>query len=300
MSKQDYEFHSFASVLPLMGQIETDELAADIQGNGLREPIVLFEGRILDGRNRYRACKIVGVEPRFKEFNGEGDPVDFIVSVNIKRRHLTTAQRQMVAAKLANLPRGDKRRFAEHSSQTAKLQNGKTVAQAAKELEVSPRGVMTAKEVLRTAPPEEIEKIERGEKTVSKVAREVKEKASAKEKHLDKTGYPIPDVVLADWREAESLSPTLNQLHRIKLQIEKSVKESDLAFREITNSTVSELENVWRDLQRVVPYAICPTCQGRTRANCTLCKQRGWISKFGYETWVPEATRTIREKAIKK
>lgn len=118
--------------------------------------------------------------------------------------------------------------------------------------------------------------------------------------HLDKTGYRIPEDIYPDWQEAEAFNSILSQLHRIKLQIEKSVEESELAFREITNSTVSELENVWRDLQRVLPYAVCPTCQGRTREKCTLCKQRGWVSRFGYEHWVPKATRDLRERAIQK
>jgi hypothetical protein len=83
------------------------ELENDIRENGLRFPIVLLDGLVLDGRNRYRACKTVGVEPRFQDFNGNGDPVAFIVSVNVKRRHLNTSQRAMIAAKLANMPRGD-------------------------------------------------------------------------------------------------------------------------------------------------------------------------------------------------
>src|ERR1051325_9747662 len=162
MTRQEYEFHPYADVLPMLGVADANELAADIQANGLRETIVLLDGKILDGRNRYRACKTAGVEPRFRDFNGDGDPIDYIVSVNIKRRHLTAAQREMVAAKLAALPRGDVSRF---SQQTSQRQNGaKTVAQAAKEMAVSPRNVARAKEALRTAPPEEIEAIERGEK----------------------------------------------------------------------------------------------------------------------------------------
>jgi len=120
------------------------------------------------------------------------------------------------------------------------------------------------------------------------------------EKRLDKTGYPIPKEILSDWRNAESFNDTLSQLHRIKLRIEKALEGSELAFREVTNSTVSELESAWGDLQRVLPYVVCPTCQGRTREKCQLCKQRGWISKFGYEHWVNKATRELREKAIKK
>ena len=82
-----------------------------------------------------------------------------------------------------------------------------------------------------------------------------------------------------------------------KFDLEKALEDRELAFREITNSTVSDLMNTWGELQRVIPYAVCPTCQGHERDKCTLCKQRGWISKFGYEHWIPKKTRELRERA---
>lgn len=305
MNKQEYEDHPLSSVLPMMGQMEIRELAADIQANGLRAPITLLDGKILDGRNRYKACQIVDVEPRFRDFNGDGDPLDFIVSVNVKRRHLTSPQREMVAAKLANMPRGDNSRFSEGSSHTAIWQYGETlgkttIAQAAKELGVSPRSVARARGVLRTAPAEEIAAIEQGKKKVGTVARETKEKAEAKEKHADKTGYPIPDDVFEDWREAESFSDLLRDLHRIKLRVEKAVDEDELVFREISNTTVATLKHAWSELQQILPYAVCPTCQGRARKKCTVCKQRGFVSEFGYKHWFPKETLELREKAIQE
>lgn len=115
----------------------------------------------------------------------------------------------------------------------------------------------------------------------------------------DKLGFTIPKTIESDWREAETFRETLNALHRIKLRIEKAIEDRELAFREITNSTVADLHNAWSNLERVLPYAVCPTCEGHNRKNCTLCKQRGWVSRFGYEHWVPKTTRALREKAVK-
>jgi hypothetical protein len=55
------EPHPLAGLFPPMGRYEYEELKADILRNGLQMPIVLFEERILDGRNRYRACKEAGI-----------------------------------------------------------------------------------------------------------------------------------------------------------------------------------------------------------------------------------------------
>jgi predicted RNA methylase len=74
---------------------ELQELADDIAANGLRNPIVMLDGRILDGRNRYIACKLARVEPRFTEFDGD-DPIGWVVSQNLVRRHLTASQRAVV------------------------------------------------------------------------------------------------------------------------------------------------------------------------------------------------------------
>ena len=64
--------HPYADILPLLEGEAFDALVADIRANGLLEPITLYEGMILDGRNRWNACKAAGVEPQFREFDGDG------------------------------------------------------------------------------------------------------------------------------------------------------------------------------------------------------------------------------------
>lgn len=305
MSKQEYEFHPYASIVPMLGQADLNALAADIQGNGLRHPIVLLDGMILDGRNRYKACQIVGVKPDFEDFNGDGDPIAFIVSENLSRRHLTASQKALAVAKIPDLPRGNpnlKNSKSPTKPNSAQMRN-KTVAEVAKDVDVSPRTVEQAKQVLREAPKETVEKIERGEKSVATAVKEIKAAKAAKEekeKHLDKTGYPIPDLILADWKRAESFGSVLREISKIKSTLKKGLDESDLIFAELTNTTVSTLTNAYGDLKRVLPYAVCTTCQGRTPKKCTTCRGRGFVSEFYYSTCVPEETKKIREKAIKK
>ncbi len=94
-----FEFHPAAEIFPLMEGEQYDQLVQDIRENDLQEPIWLHpDERIIDGRNRYRACLDAGVEPRFQTWNGKGSLIQFIVSLNLHRRHLTSSQRAAAAA----------------------------------------------------------------------------------------------------------------------------------------------------------------------------------------------------------
>lgn len=104
-----YELHPLATIFPAFGAEALNELARDIQENGLREPITTLEGRILDGRNRAAACFAAGVEPRFEEWQPSCDadtPERFVFSRNVARRHLTDKQRGEIAAGLVTNEHG--------------------------------------------------------------------------------------------------------------------------------------------------------------------------------------------------
>jgi ParB-like nuclease domain len=88
------EHHPIANIFPLLDGDNLQKLANDIKQEGLLQPVLLFEGKILDGRNRYCACRLAGVEPRFTEFEGTPEEaVHRVWSLNEPRRHLTSDQR---------------------------------------------------------------------------------------------------------------------------------------------------------------------------------------------------------------
>lgn len=100
-----YEAHPHAELFPLMDGEAFAALTDDIREHGVREPIVLLDGLVLDGRNRYFAARECGAVIPTVEFTG-ADPLAFVISLNLKRRHLSETQRASVAAKIAKLPPG--------------------------------------------------------------------------------------------------------------------------------------------------------------------------------------------------
>jgi len=98
----NYEYHELANLFPMMEQSQYEDLVADIKENGLIESIILHEGKILDGRNRYNACIDSNVVPNFVEYEGE-DALSYVISLNLNRRHLNESQRAMIGANLANM-----------------------------------------------------------------------------------------------------------------------------------------------------------------------------------------------------
>lgn len=93
----DLRNHPAADLFPLLEGAEFDALAEDIRTHGLIEPIVMLDGAVLDGRNRIAACERVGVPIRSREWTGTGSPTSWVISVNLKRRHLNVTQRGTVA-----------------------------------------------------------------------------------------------------------------------------------------------------------------------------------------------------------
>jgi len=101
-SQSNYEFHPHADLFPLLDAGALHELAADIKVNGLQIPILLYQDKIIDGRNRYLACTLASVTPRFETLDAKDDAAALVrvISLNLHRRHLTSEQKRDIIGRL--------------------------------------------------------------------------------------------------------------------------------------------------------------------------------------------------------
>lgn len=162
------EFHPLANIFPLIEGADSDALVADIKAHGLADRIIMHEGRLLDGRNRWRALAKLGLTdeeiPRAhaEPLDDGTDPLAFVISKNLKRRHLDESQRAMVAARLATLQDGQR--------QVGRLAHVPTQEQAGELLNVSERSIKRARTVLNHGTDELRQAVDRGEVSVSAAA----------------------------------------------------------------------------------------------------------------------------------
>lgn len=180
--------HPISDVWPMMDEAKIAELADDIRRNGQLVPVWLYEGKILDGRNRWAACKIAGVDPKTKEYTGD-EPTAFAVSLNDRRRHMNKGSLAAVAAELEPFFAADaKRRRKETEGRPKKnlqkleekipqvmARQSQAREEAAKSVGVNDRYVSDAKKVKAEA-PEVFERLKAGKITLQDAKREVAKK----------------------------------------------------------------------------------------------------------------------------
>ena len=165
--------HPLAAIFPEMSKEDFARLRDDIHSHGLRRPITLFEGKILDGRHRHRACIECGVQPRFDQF-ADGDAGQFVIAENLARRHLTPSQIAMVSL---NYEAVERERAKERMAAGAGYhhvvvpETGNVAEKLGKKFGVGENTVQRAIKVKRDGVPELVDRVRDGEMTVSEAAK---------------------------------------------------------------------------------------------------------------------------------
>lgn len=218
--------HPAADAFPMMDDGRYAELLADIRQNGQREPITICEGMILDGRNRYRACVEAGIEPEFRQY--EGDPWAFAWSLNGARRDLEATVRALIYRRceegsekwakrlakiaedgrrkkseaMAGLPRaekGEKRKsdVVDHSDPPHQKKHVAREARAA-EAKVSPATMARADQIAKR--PDLAEKVVSGEMKATDALREIRSEKRRKElEEAAKAAAAVASESLPQW-----------------------------------------------------------------------------------------------------
>jgi hypothetical protein len=286
--KRKYDIHPAAEMFPMMTDDEYAGLKQDIAENGQRDDIISWGGKIIDGRNRLRACEELGIEPSIVDLHEHLDPWKYVISHNLHRRHLNVGQRAMVAATMATMQRGQN----QHTSNDAP-----SIESAACQLNVGKSTVERARAVKDKGTQELADMVRDGNVSVnaaSKVASKpkaeqkkivakgpvaVKEAAKTVPKRLAKT-KPLPPTVMS--KSPDELTPSIQaagerlpalvkELERLTAQI--GGEHLDLELQGIETSAL-QLRRIIRDS---VYWRDCMSCNGKGK-KCNTCRNIGWLS----------------------
>ena len=95
-----YPVHPAARLFPLLDGKEREQLVRDVRKRGVREPVVIWRGQLLDGRNRVEAARQANVPVPVRQLDDDVDPFGFVLSANAFRRHMTASQLAMTCARV--------------------------------------------------------------------------------------------------------------------------------------------------------------------------------------------------------
>jgi hypothetical protein len=304
------EYHPLADLVEFGAGINVDDLADSMRDRGYdqQESIVLFEGKILDGRHRHVACLFAGVTPTFRKFVGPSAK-DY-VHKKLDRQHLSTSQRAMLAVAILRYLRLGSSAEAQNCA-SADTEGGLSEAQncasadlkddlstVAERLKVSERSADFAAKVHRNGTTKLKEAVTGGTITVSDAATisdlspEAQNKALAdvqagKVKTLkeaadiapavDAEGVVIPLQAVEAFAEAKVISTICREIDDILRRVEVIAKGPGgrlLSIETIRQKLKDAKGNLWANR----PTNVCPYCLGK-KSDCACCKGQGWTAQ---------------------
>ena len=168
------------------------------------------------------------------------------------------------------------------------------------------RGARELKKVPKEKRAEVVEQAANNGRATATAIENAAAAASNIPEQYDRTGFEIPQPSPASitWLRADEIQSMLTALSRIKVMVERGCgnadpKDNDLMLSEINASAlVADLMSSYQQLKVALPFAVCPTCQGRVLSPCSTCGGRGMVSEFYWKHKVPEEVREIRKRAV--
>jgi len=190
--------HKLAKFFPMLEGADFDDLVEDIRQHGQLEPITMIGDEILDGVNRWKACQRLHIEPKTRQFKGD-DPLSYVVSVNVRRRHLNQSQRAALAVEMLPLFEAEAKERMGRSGKPALPDGEKRQARddAARAVGAAGRTVQQAKRV-KEEDPKAYEEVKAGTKSLYEADHDVtmRKAKEARDKGIAKTIHrEVPAIV---------------------------------------------------------------------------------------------------------
>jgi ParB-like nuclease domain len=289
-AKTDPHFHPLADAFPLISGDAFEELVADIHENGLLQPVIMHEGKILDGRNRWRACQRLGIPHTEKKFTGD-DAAAYVWSVNAVRRQLTASQKAMAAAKLADAKIGGQPGNTNPSKTNGPrgpfVSPDTTVSDAAKMAGVGRNTIKRAKKVMIDAIPEVVAAVESGELSVT-VAERISDLSEQEQMTIMAENAPADlGKVVPDGRQRPPRGPHLTSVPDPepeapkgpgrgnvgpKVQLTRMLEASSAEGAKLRSRTWAENREIISELDPELVTGFLKDLRAENRANTQLIK----------------------------
>lgn len=194
------QYHDVANLFPMMNDDEYAALVADIHQHGQREPIWLLDNTIIDGRNRWQACRDLGIAPITRAYTGPTDMatlISFVVSLNLKRRHLNSGQRAIVTLGIEEIFAAEARKNQGTRTDLLEIVPKSEPIHAAKQaaaiMGTNPHYITDAKKIAQQA-PDLLDEVRAGTMSLPEAKREIKarEKSAAREERIANPPAIVP------------------------------------------------------------------------------------------------------------
>lgn len=300
--------HPYSELVEFGVGIDIDQLTSHMQQHGYDpdEPIVIFDGKILDGRHKQKAANDAEVEPTFREFVGTQEEAIEFVRKKVLRQHLDTSQRAMIAAKMATLKAG----MNQHSEEV--LQNCSTsTAEAAESMNVSERSVHQAQVVEQHGSASLKRAVRVGRIAVSDAAKVAQFPVSVQNEALELVNAKTVDTIADAMKEMKlSERPNTKGKKRKRVpepsdngmpksvnnaladtwhldsarQLSALAKQCKSAFSWsvfLDPAILDHLKSAEEYFLSAAPRKVCPDCKGQKKIekeNCTTCRASGYVA----------------------
>ena len=273
------EYHPLSEQYSMMPEDDLQNLIDDMRKRGFDAsfPIILYQGKILDGRNRYMASVCCKVQAIYENFEGtEEEAAIKVRAANEHRRHLTAAwfsKRRDERLKRIEIARAEGKSL-------------RAIAAEEKISEMRVRDDIKEIQVRRGFAPEEVsEKSDDLELTPATIIGRDGKEYSADKTPTDLAGHPLTDAtkeafgVLVLYKQADQHAAALA---KVIAQIANHCGGIELS-KNLVDMKSGHLSNLVKDLKATRPHSICPNCEGSANPDCNGCRGSGWWTESAWK-----------------